>query len=181
MNAPFNSAANSYDHDFTNLFTGRKQREVVWNYLNKNFKHPLHILEINCGTGEDALFLSKQGHTVLATDISDQMIEVALQKQHAEGNTTTPAFQVCGFNDLNTIEKKFDLIFSNFGGLNCISPEQLSSLSSTMSGLLKTNGRLVTVTMPPLCMWELFYFSLKLHLKKALRRWNKKPALVSVG
>ena len=181
MVAKFNNAANSYDHDFTNLFTGKQQREVVWNYLNKNFTSPLNILEINCGTGEDALFLSKQGHIVLATDISDQMIEVALQKQHVAGNGIKPIFQVCGFNDLNTIEKKFDLVFSNFGGLNCISPEQLSRLSLTLAGLLNTNGRLVAVTMPPICIWELFYFALKLRFNKALRRWNKKPALVSVG
>jgi ubiquinone/menaquinone biosynthesis C-methylase UbiE len=38
------------------------------------------ILEVNCGTGEDALWLSAQNYEVTATDISEAMIGVAKAK-----------------------------------------------------------------------------------------------------
>src|SRR5262249_44012428 len=38
------------------------------------------ILELNCGTGEDALHLARRGARVLATDISATMVQVAREK-----------------------------------------------------------------------------------------------------
>ena len=47
---------------------------IVWDYLEKTFldNNKLNILELNCGTGEDALWFAKQGHKVLATDLSEK-------------------------------------------------------------------------------------------------------------
>jgi len=49
--------ATQYDADFTHSQIGRLQRASVWHYLEKRFakQKNLSILELNCGTGEDAL------------------------------------------------------------------------------------------------------------------------------
>src|SRR5687767_5195726 len=92
----FSGAAGKYDEQFTNTSIGRLQRNRVWNYLNKNISptdHP-RVLELNCGTGEDAKWLASTGFRVVATDLSAQMIQAAKQKNAGSGAI---AFQVCSF------------------------------------------------------------------------------------
>ena len=72
-------------------------------------------------------------------------------------------------------EDPFDLIFSNFGGLNCLSPKELQELTTTMKRLLTKNGRLVLVLMSRFCWWETLYFTAKLNWQKAWRRRSKLP------
>ena len=57
----------------------KRVRDHVLNFLNPNS----HILELNAGTGEDAIFFAQQGHTVHATDISDVM-QAKLLKEKAK-------------------------------------------------------------------------------------------------
>jgi ubiquinone/menaquinone biosynthesis C-methylase UbiE len=66
----FDSIADQYDDIFTHSLIGRAQRDVVWDALKKTFRPGERVLEINCGTGEDALFLSKMGVSVHACDAS---------------------------------------------------------------------------------------------------------------
>lgn len=166
----FDIAALEYDTNFTFSKIGRAQRQMVYKHLNPllNTKKKCSILEINCGTGEDAIYLAKQGHHVLATDISEEMI-------HAANSKKIPKTLVFKTLDINTISKdtfdnKFDLIFSNFGGLNCLSKAQLKSFFETSIHLLNPKGKFIVVVMPKHCLWERFYFSLKGDIKKAKRR-----------
>ena len=58
----FDASATTYDTSFTNTEIGRLQRRRVYKYLNRylNTSEPLNILELNCGTGEDALVYGTQ-------------------------------------------------------------------------------------------------------------------------
>ena len=49
------------------------KRERVRQFLLKYLNPGSRILELNAGTGDDAIFLAKQGHHVHATDISTGM------------------------------------------------------------------------------------------------------------
>ena len=80
----------------------------------------------------------------------------------------------------DTYSEKFDMIFSNFGGLNCLSKSQLASFIQASESLLKPSGKMVLVIMPKNCLWELFYFSIKGEFKKARRRNTNKPLVVNV-
>ena len=40
----------------------------------------LRVLEIGCGTGEDALFLAQQGIHITATDASEEMLRITREK-----------------------------------------------------------------------------------------------------
>ena len=85
MKTAFDSAAISYDEAFTHTPIGRLQRRRVWRYMRKVLApyEQARILELNCGTGEDACFFAEMGHEVLATDISEEMLRVTEQKAAA--------------------------------------------------------------------------------------------------
>ena len=120
---------------------------------------------------------SEKGHRVLATDISEGMIQHA----RAKGNGKVQFQQM----DINTIsesifQQKFDLVFSNFGGLNCLSPQQLKKFLKTLPSLVKPNGKIIMVIMPKSCLWEQFYFLVKGSSKKAFRRKKEQPSMANV-
>ena len=174
MQASFDHIASEYDKSFTHSNIGKMQREMVWEYLDDYLSRNinLNVLELNCGTGEDAIHIAEQGHQVLATDASQAMIEVAQTKVSAQSLHQSVSLEQMGFEDFKAekFSEKFDLIFSNFGGLNCISPITIREVSLQMSKLLKPGGRFIAVIMPQACWWERFYFSVKLKWKDVFRR-----------
>ncbi len=48
------------------------------------FEEGAHILELNCGTGEDALFLARHDMSVVACDGSEGMIRTARKRMQDE-------------------------------------------------------------------------------------------------
>ncbi|MCU0481013.1 MAG: class I SAM-dependent methyltransferase [Anaerolineae bacterium] len=74
----FDPAAHDYDAEFTDQLLGQWLRECVWKHTP--FTAPMHILELGCGTGEDARHFAEMGMSVLATDASGEMIAVAKAK-----------------------------------------------------------------------------------------------------
>lgn len=185
MKKDFDHIAKDYDIDFTYSEIGKCQRNSVYRYLNKSPKN-LNILELNCGTGEDAIWLAKQGNQVLATDISDEMIKVAKQKGAEINNLKFETIDINKLSDLCeslvtfAVKSKFDLIFSNFGGLNCLSKKELKNFFHSASQLLHKNGKLILVIMPKNTLWERFYFILKIDFKKVFRRNTNKALEVNV-
>ncbi|MFN8181110.1 MAG: methyltransferase domain-containing protein [Bacteroidia bacterium] len=79
---PFDAVAQAYDQQFTRSATGRLQRERVHRFIETMplLKKPARVLELNCGTGEDALWLARKGHQVTATDNSAGMLDAAREK-----------------------------------------------------------------------------------------------------
>lgn len=180
MKSDFDSAALTYDTDFTNTHIGKMQRDRVWSYLNQflSRKENLNVLELNCGTGEDAIKLAGKGHKVTASDISENMLEVARSKKGADqvNFVTIDITQIAA----HIFEEPFDLIFSNFGGLNCIDPLSVPDLSTNLHKLLSPSGSFIAVIMPDRCLWEEVYFLLKGKVDEAFRR-TKDFALANVS
>lgn len=188
MGSTFDGVAHKYDREFTHTTIGQLQRQAVWQYLNARWQlpraTPLSVLELNCGTGEDAIIWAKAGCRVLASDIAPEMVAVARQKvetQHLSDQITV----VCAAaQQLNTAvtAAPFDLIFSNFGGLNCLSPNELSSLARTIRlHYCSDNSRLVAVVMSSACLWEFLYFGAKGKVGEAMRRRQRTAVSAHVG
>lgn len=170
MSAVFDIAAPTYDSDFTHTQIGSMQRNRVWKYLDQVLENKtnLKVLELNCGTGKDAIRMARKGHQVLATDISQKMLDVAESKVVDE-KVNFFRVDIDKLSDYS-LDDDFDLVFSNFGGLNCIGAESLNKLSEGLAHILKKNGKFIAVVMPRLCFWETIYFLLKGKLKDAFRR-----------
>ncbi|MBW1295773.1 class I SAM-dependent methyltransferase [Aquimarina litoralis] len=182
MNESFDISAASYDDVFTNSHIGKFQRKRVHDFLTSVFpkNQSLEILEINCGTGHDAIWLSNQGHRIIATDISEKMIAVANSKHITHDNK--PEFRQLDINRLKetNFSNSFDLIFSDFGGLNCLSPTELENFFEAAAKKLKPNGKIIGVLMPKHCLMENLYFILRGDFNKAFRRNTKEPILANV-
>lgn len=179
LSANFDAIADKYDGDFTNSHIGRMQRRRVWRYLHRQF-HPglQNILEVNCGTGTDAIQLAKHAGMVTATDLSPKMIKVASAKPAKPSNLM---FDVCGFSELRNRfkERSFDMIFSNFAGLNCADEHTMLQLNLDFADLLKTDGKLVVVLLGKKCWVERLYFRVKGEKERANRRKDKAIALLN--
>jgi len=181
MKEDFDHIAVEYDQDFTHSPIGIAQRNSVYEVLNQcvsNFE-TLSVLEINCGTGEDALYFANKNATVCATDISTEMIKQAKIKQGGKANLT---FETLDINKLDQFKPKetYDMIFSNFGGLNCLDSQELTLFLKNSYSKLNNEGFLFLVIMPRACVWESLYFVSMLKFKKAFRRKNKKGVLANV-
>jgi SAM-dependent methyltransferase len=184
--AAFDGAADSYDDDFTRSRVGRAQRNLVWSHLEPVLNalgRPADVLEINCGTGEDAVHLAARGYQVLATDISTGMLVQTARKAARAGlghlvQTTRLAAEMLSPALLG---RQFDLVLSNFGGLNCLSPDDLAALAGRLAGIVRPGGRVVLVVMPPLCLWEVAWHLPRLHPRAAFRRLGGGPVTARVG
>lgn len=167
--ASFDVYAPDYDRHFSHSYIGKAQRNQVWEELKNIITIGNEILELNCGTGEDAIYLHSLGATVTATDASSKMIKTARQK------TDKIRFQTVAFEDVYDTFKtqKFDAIFSDFGGLNCASEIELSDYINRWTTLLKVGGKMIFVVMGTNCLWEKLYFLYKGNQKEAYRRKDK--------
>jgi ubiquinone/menaquinone biosynthesis C-methylase UbiE len=180
----FDTIAADYDFTFSQTLTGRSQRRQSHKWLSAFLqdKQNLRILEINCGTGDDAVWLASLGHQVIATDGAIEMIKEAKIKSMLLPPVTPVEFIHCSFKELKTTlsNKKFDLIFSNFSGLNCIPAHELSLLNDQLYDLLNPGGHLAVVIFGKYSWWETAYYLLKLNPAKASRRWRKKRSLAGL-
>ena len=129
-----------------------------------------HILELNAGTGDDAIFFAQQGFHVHATDISGGMQNKLMEKVTAQHLTAMVSNELCSYTALHSLTKKgpYDCIFSNFAGLNCTG--ELKTVLNSFNGLLKPGGILVLVILPKFCLWESLLF-LRGEFKAATRRF----------
>ncbi len=169
----FDTYAERYDEHFTNSVIGRAQRNQVYQcLLNELTLTNLNVLEINCGTGEDANWLFKQSAHVTATDISVGMINAAITK--TEKNKATIEFHVLKAQEINKLSSpNFELIFSNFGGLNCLSPDELIEFKKACIEKQSRTNKLALVIMGTNCLWERLFFGIQKDKANRRRRKNK--------
>ncbi len=184
MSSAFDTVASSYDQEFTDTPIGRAQRDRVWRYLRQLLEkyENARILELNCGTGEDACFLAGLGHEVLATDISTEMLKQTQQKaEKAKLQDKILIKQLDLAAPELEGEAPFDVIFSNFGGLNCLSGEELRRLAGFCELHLNVGGACVFVVMPPKTLLEKYYRWWKNEREVYLARDSHCPIHVSLS
>jgi SAM-dependent methyltransferase len=168
----FEELAERYDADFTNTAVGVALRRMVWARLQQVFASPRRILELGCGTGEDAVRLAQSGHDVVATDASPAMLAVARAKAHRAGCLERIDFRCLPMEDAGQAlhDRQFDGVFSNFGALNCV--RDLASLASGLHRLLRPDARLVWVLMGRRVPWEWAWYLARGDRERAFRRYH---------
>ena len=95
------------------------------------------ILDLGCGAGDmDKYFIEKGAKNVLATDISVNMINIA----NAVNKDEKIEFKVLKMEDLETLNQKFDIVYSSLA-FHYI--EDFNKLLSDIHNLLNPNGMLI--------------------------------------
>jgi len=168
----FDQIADTFDEEDRSNEILQWMRDTVYEIYLRDFKKGDRLLELNAGTGIDAVFLSRKGLKIFATDISDNMIDILNEKITLQGLGNKVQAKKLSFNEIvNLNEKDFDGIISNFGGLNCIN--NFSNLSESLAAKVKPGGKFVASVMNSICPWEILYFLLKFDAENAFRRFNK--------
>jgi ubiquinone/menaquinone biosynthesis C-methylase UbiE len=172
VQAHFDAAAVTYDQVFTDSLVGRAERHAVWQELERAFCPGQRILEINCGTGADALYLAEKGIAVLACDLAPRMIEMACQRASLSNHQGLMNFRVLASEDIDLLrgEGPFDGAFSNFAGLNCV--EDISRVARSLGRLVKPGGSVLLCMAGPFVPWEIVWHLAHGNPRGALRRFR---------
>lgn len=164
--AVFDALAQTYDDEFTSNPIAQVLRRKVHDRLLSHFKTGDHILEIGCGTGEDALFLAQQGIHVIATDVSEKMLTITREKNVNNSLVTTKQLDLNHLPD--DFQGTYDGVLSNFGVLNCAT--DLRELADWLAQRTKSGAVIGFAIMSPYCAWEFVWHALHWEWDIALRR-----------
>lgn len=163
----FDALAPTYDHDFTAQPFAQALRARVHEKLLRYFHTRDHVLELACGTGEDALFLAQHGIRVTATDASVTMLNIARAKL---SDQPLVSIDHLDFQRLPSDYANYSGVFSNFGGLNCLGDWR--PLARWLADRLPVGGIAAFGVMSPFCLWEMAWHSAHCDFKTAFRRWR---------
>ena len=174
--ASFDALATDYDVTFTQTRIGSLMRQAVWQRLDACFQPGQSILELNCGTGTDALYLGQRGVHVLATDVSQEMVALTRQKVMQAGLAHMVTVQQLAIEQLDDLAPVlFDGVVSNFGGLNCVA--NLPDTGRALAGRLTPGAQAVLCIMGPIVPWEWAWFVGHGALGNAFRRLRRNGAI----
>ncbi|MDR3572769.1 MAG: class I SAM-dependent methyltransferase [Anaerolineaceae bacterium] len=174
----FSRKSEEYDlfgSDHPNLI---RLRYKVYNNALRFLKPGDRILEINSGTGVDAVYFANQGYSIHAIDIAQGMLAHLQQKIDRYQLADQITVENCSFTQLDRVGgKPYSYIFSNFGGLNCI--KDLREVTQHLPSVLSPGGKITWVIMPKVCLWELALV-FKGDFKHGLRRLRPQGTLANV-
>ncbi len=171
MTTPFDALAASYNALWTETLHGREQREAVWREIDGLFQVGDRVLDLGCGTGDDALHLAALGIEVLGIDAAPKMVEVARNRGvHAHllpieevGRTSRSAAGLpAGLRagpggpaqtgrSAPLPSDRFSGAISNFGALNCIA--DLRPVAEQLAHLVQPDGPVAICLMGRFC-WQ---------------------------
>lgn len=176
----FDALAPTYDADFTATPLARALRGRVWARLDQLFPAGTNVLELACGTGEDARHLAQRGVRVVATDQSTAMLALAEAKTaHLPVTVARLDLASPALDPAIHAAAPYAGVLSNFGGLNAL-PHH-AALAAYLAPLVRPGGRLVLVVMGRYCAWEIGWHLLHLQPRRALRRLNPAGATSQAG
>jgi ubiquinone/menaquinone biosynthesis C-methylase UbiE len=169
--AAFNKQAALFDDLYSGDTIIQYKRRRVREHILKLLQPRSRILELNSGTGDDAIFLAKRGHKIHATDISVLMQNLLAEKAKQNNVQKSISCELRSFTDLENLSDKgpYDMIFSNFAGLNCTN--ELDKVLLSLNSLLKPGGIVTLVLLPKFSLWE-FLLLFKGKFKTAFRRFS---------
>jgi ubiquinone/menaquinone biosynthesis C-methylase UbiE len=166
----FNLHAPAYDERFAHSAAGQAMRQAVWDAADKVLPAGARLLDLGCGTGEDAIRFAQRGHRVTAVDIASEMIGKLILKARAAGMADRIDARTADLESLEPPVERFDAIFSNFGAINCLS--DLSILRDLATRALRPGGHLILVSMGGLYPLETMAFLAKGDMARAFRRFG---------
>lgn len=192
----FDGAAARYDEDFSRRPLGWRLRQRVWSRMDAVLRPGDWVLDVGCGTGEDAVHLANRGVRVHAVDRSRTMVRRAWVKAEAGGVADRIRFEVRDATtvvDLAVADGResvpphgdegqaprggppadagpFDAAISNFGVLNCV--PRLDPVAQGFAAVVRPGGTVLVVLMGPFCLWETLWFLGQRQPSSASRRWR---------
>lgn len=179
----FDSASDEYDftisHNFINTWIRRTSIRILREYIRPSDT----LLEIGCGTGAEAIEISRYVTRIVAVDVSQRMIDLVSAKVAARGLRTKVTSVRLAAVDIASLTSslpngKVRVAYSFNGALNC--EPHMQTFIGGLSGLLEPGGYFVCSVRNTVCLSEMLSHALVLQFRRSTPR-KKQPAMVSVG
>lgn len=168
----FSRTAEKYDsfaEDHPHL---TRMRNKVYSHVARFVPQGGRILELNAGTGTDAVQLAQRGYFVHATDIAPGMLDRLHSKARDLNLEDRVTWEERSFLSLDNVPGAlFDAVFSDLGGLNCV--PDLSPVIRQLPNVLRAGGVVTWTLMPHICLWEMaeiFRGNFRLAFRRLTRR-----------
>ncbi len=147
MATDYNLIANEYAYSKTLPWRKHLESFTFFNHIGS--LKGKSVLELACGDGFYTRLTKLNGaKEVIGTDLSDQMIALALKREelHPLGIT----YQVADALALN-LDKKFDLVIASYLLNYAHNKNELDTMCKVITNHLKSGGRFVTINNNPDC------------------------------
>ncbi|MDA4129472.1 MAG: nitroreductase/quinone reductase family protein [Thaumarchaeota archaeon] len=173
LEAAFDSVAAHYDHHIFDNPINTWLRNVSIGTMVQMFKPGETVLEVGCGTGTETLSLARHGLRIIATDISEKMLEV-LSKKAARLNLSDRIIPVhCRPTELRAKlhdlgYEKVDGAYSTYGAIN--TEPNLHSMIDNLHSVLKPSSLLLLGVWNKFCLYEMVGYLLRLNPSLAFAR-----------
>jgi SAM-dependent methyltransferase len=179
----FDSASEEYDYTISHNYINTWIRKRSVRELGKITRRADVLLEIGCGTGTEAIQISKLVTGIVATDISEKMLHILKKKTMAKKLDRKILGVRARASEISTVvgylpKGKVRVAYSFNGALNC-EPE-LDKFPEQLSVIMDKGGYFVCSIRNTLCLPEILSHSLVFQFDKAVTRKNQ-PTMVSVG
>jgi SAM-dependent methyltransferase len=188
VTAPFDALASRYGELWSDAPRGREQRAAVWREIDGLFRPGDRVLDLGCGTGDDAAHLASLGVCVTGIDSSHQMVEIA-RSRGVDARLGDIAHANFG-------SAEFSGAISNFGALNCV--PDLRPIAETLASAVCPGGPVAVCLMGRLCLTDLrhmlrrlrghatwrgidVYYPASRQVRQAFDRWFAFEKRVSIG
>jgi ubiquinone/menaquinone biosynthesis C-methylase UbiE len=179
----FDSASEEYDFTIGRNYINTWIRKRSIKELLGCTRREDTLLEVGCGTGAEAVEISSSVSKIIATDISERMIDILRKKIQARklsGRIVPLRVKAADISKASELveDGKVDAVYSFNGALNC--EPDLPRFVEELSSILVPGGFFVCSVRNSLCLGEALSHAVVFQFGKMAPR-KKQPVMVSVG
>ena len=102
----FSKQSAIFDQLYSSNIIIQYKRQRVRDHVSQYLKPNSRILELNAGTGDDAIWFGERGHKVHATDISKGMQEKLAEKVKRANLASEISTEIISFSELNQLQNR---------------------------------------------------------------------------
>jgi SAM-dependent methyltransferase len=160
----FDQAARLYDATYGRPSeSGRGNPYIGWLHdefcalLCATFPEGGALIDVGCGTGDDALIMAGRGYSVLGIDVSPVMMRQAQTKMVVHGVRRGMTFKALPAGRLAELDERgpFQGAYSGFGALN--TEPDLGAVSGALFDRLEPGAACVAMVMNRRCLFEIWH------------------------